>query len=334
MKFSISFLVAILTATQCLAQSFSSLAIYVFEDETGGSVTGASVIIKEAGWATKSTGSDGKVFFDKSMPIGEIHYIISKEGYQGLEGTFNITTEEKSNSLKIKLSKFRDDRLLITGEVIDDNDKEIEGAIIEVKVADIIKTTKTDISGNYKIELTFNRTQYDVNTLKLEAKCNDGRGKNTETIELTRRNVIYKDIRLACNQEPNEGADIYSMIDLFKKFRTTDNFEDIAAILDINAIFFMDALSVQLKGASTIKSHFDKKSQNHKIGYFNSNNVNVSQFGKVCAVSYEYDYEDDFGDDYTYTHSGKEILIFENQKGAWKLIWASIDNGGYRSHKK
>ncbi|MFM9947266.1 MAG: hypothetical protein ACKV1O_04950 [Saprospiraceae bacterium] len=126
MKFSISILVAILTATQCLAQSFSSLAVFVSESETGKPLATASVIIKEAGWATKTTGSDGKAFFDKSMPIGEIHYIVSKEGFQGVEGTFNITTEEKSNSLKINISKFRDDRLLITGEVVDDYDRDLE----------------------------------------------------------------------------------------------------------------------------------------------------------------------------------------------------------------
>ncbi|MBK8968373.1 MAG: carboxypeptidase regulatory-like domain-containing protein [Lewinellaceae bacterium] len=201
MKFSIPILFTVLSAIQCFSQTFSSLAIFVSEDETSKPVAGASVIIKEAGWAAKTTGSDGKAFFDKSMPIGEIHYIISKEGYQGVEGTFNITTEEKSNTLKIKLSKFRDDRILITGEVVDDNDKDLEGAIIEVKVADIIKTSKTDPSGNYKIELTLNRTQYDVNTLKLEAKCGNNSGKKVETIDLTRRNVIYKDFKLNCRNE-------------------------------------------------------------------------------------------------------------------------------------
>jgi len=198
MKFFIAFLFAFLIATECLAQTFSSMAIFVSEDATGKPVAGASVIIKEAGWATKTTGSDGKAFFDKSMPIGEIHYIVSKEGYQGLEGTFNITTEEKSNTLNIKLSKFRDDRLLITGEVVDEDERDLEGAIVEVKVADIVKTAKTDASGNYKIELTLNRTQYDVSTLKLEAKCPNGGSKKTETIDLTRRNVIYKDFKINC----------------------------------------------------------------------------------------------------------------------------------------
>jgi hypothetical protein len=198
MKIFLPFLSILLASITCLSQSYSSLAVFVSEEETGKPVPSASVIVKEAGWASKTTGSDGKAFFDKSMPVGEIHYIVSKEGFQGVEGAFNITTEEKSNSLNIKLSKFRDDRLLITGEVVDEEDRDLEGAIVEVKVADIVKTAKTDASGNYKIELTLNRTEYDVNTIKLEAKCKNGSGKKTETIELTRRNVIYKDFKIPC----------------------------------------------------------------------------------------------------------------------------------------
>jgi hypothetical protein len=107
MKSIISFFVIVFTGTNCLSQSFASLAVFVSENQSGTPVPSASVIIKEAGWASKTTGSDGKAFFEKSMPVGEIHYIVSKEGYQGVEGTFNITTEEKSNTLRIIFSKFR-----------------------------------------------------------------------------------------------------------------------------------------------------------------------------------------------------------------------------------
>jgi|GEM_PF-4812435 len=200
MKFFIPFLIVILTGNNCLSQSFSSLAVFVSEQETGKPVPSASVIIKEAGWASKTTGIDGKVFFDKSMPIGEIHYIVSKEGYQGIEGSLNITTEEKSNSLNIKLSKFRDDRLLITGEVVDENERDLEGAIVEVKVADIIKSMKTDAGGNYKIEININEIKFDPNVLKIEVKYNNG-CKKSEIIDLTRKNVIYKDFKLACASE-------------------------------------------------------------------------------------------------------------------------------------
>lgn len=200
MKYLIISLLWISTVSNSFSQSFSSLVAFVTDKDSGLPISNASIIVKEAGWSSKTTGSDGKAFFDKSMPIGEIHYIVSKEGYQGVEGTFNITTEEKSNTLNVKLSKFRDDKLLVTGEVVDEDGKDLEGAIVEVRVADIIRTAKTDNSGNYKIELTLNRTQYDVSTLKLEAKCSNGSGKKSETIDLTRRNVIYKDFRINCSQ--------------------------------------------------------------------------------------------------------------------------------------
>lgn len=186
------------TVSNSFSQSFASLVAFVTDKDSGLPISNASIIVKEAGWSSKTTGSDGKAFFDKSMPIGEIHYIVSKEGYQGQEGTFNITTEEKSNTLNIKLTKFQDDRVLITGEVVDENERDLAGATVEVKIADIVKTTKTDQSGNYSIELTLNRTKYDVNSIKLEAKCPLGGVKKSEVIDLTRRNVIYKDFKLNC----------------------------------------------------------------------------------------------------------------------------------------
>ncbi len=204
MKTFITFILFITAILNCTAQTFASLVAYIYDKDNNTPILGASVIVKEAGWAAKTTGNDGKAFFDKSMPIGEINYIISKEGYQGQEGKFNITTEEKSNTLDIKLTKFQDDKLLITGEVVDENDKDVAGAIVEVKVANIIKTTESDLSGNYSIELTLNRTKYDVSTIKLEAKSPKNASntcKKTEIIDLTRRNVIYKDFKLDCEKK-------------------------------------------------------------------------------------------------------------------------------------
>ncbi|MBK8968372.1 MAG: hypothetical protein IPM36_17245 [Lewinellaceae bacterium] len=85
MKSISSIIIAFLATISCYSQSFSSLAVFISENENGNPIPSASIIVKEAGWALKTTGIDGKVFFDKSMPVGEIHYIISKEGYQGLK---------------------------------------------------------------------------------------------------------------------------------------------------------------------------------------------------------------------------------------------------------
>ena len=160
MKYLIIALVCFSTSVNSFSQSFSSLVAFVTDKDSGLPISNASIVVKEAGWSSKTTGSDGKAFFDKSMPIGEIRYIVSKDGYQGIEGTFNITTVVKSNTLNIKLSKFRDDRLLITGEVVDEDERDLQGAIVEVKVANIVRTATTDASGNYNW----------INSVKVDSK--------------------------------------------------------------------------------------------------------------------------------------------------------------------
>ncbi len=57
----------------------------------------------------------------------------------------NITTEQKSNTLAIELVKTplpTEDKVLIKGEVSDKNNKDAEGALVEVKIADIAKQQK------------------------------------------------------------------------------------------------------------------------------------------------------------------------------------------------
>lgn len=216
MKTTISFLISIFVVIgTCFAQSFSSLVIFVSDTETGNPLENASVIIKEAGWALKSSDSKGNVSFIKSIPIGEIHYIVSKEGYQGLEGVFNITTEEKSNSLNIKLSKYQDNKVLISGEVTDDLGRDFEGVTVEAKFANIVKTTKTDQSGNYFLEMPLNSTSYKPTQIKIEAKYNNT-CKKVETVDLNRTNQIYKDIKLSCEDlkpEIVEKSNIYKIED-------------------------------------------------------------------------------------------------------------------------
>jgi len=209
MKNIIALVLILSTGFNCFSQSFSSLVVYLTDEETGSPLPNGLVIIKEAGWASKLTGNDGKAYFDKSMPIGEIRYIVNLEGYQGREGAFNITTEEKSNTLNIKLAKFQYERLLITGEVNDENNKDLIGATIELKYADIIKTTKTDQSGNYSLELTLNQTKYSDNILKFEVKYKEV-CKQSEVVDLPRRNVVYKDFKLNCSRATDKEENRFS----------------------------------------------------------------------------------------------------------------------------
>jgi hypothetical protein len=187
--------------TGIIAQAFSSLVVLLSDKDSGQPIVNASVMIKEAGWISKSSDSQGKALFIKSIPIGEIHYIISKEGYQGQEGVFNITTEEKSNTLNVKISKMNDNKVLISGEVTDDLGRDLGGVTVEAKYATIIKTTTTDQSGNYFIEIPLNMTSYTATQIKIEAKYNSC--KKAELVDLNRTNQIYKDIKLACSSKQN-----------------------------------------------------------------------------------------------------------------------------------
>jgi len=215
MKKIMTFLYSTLMVGTCLAQNFSSLSVYLSDKDTGGPIINASIMIKEAGWISKFSDSQGKLSFTKSIPIGEIHYIVSKEGYQGQEGVFNITTEEKSNTLNIKLSKFNDNKVLISGEVTDNLGRDFEGVTVEAKFANIVKITKTDQSGNYFLEIPLNTNSYNPTQVKIEAKFNNT-CKKTETVELNRTNQIYKDIKLSCEDlkpEIVEKPNIYKIED-------------------------------------------------------------------------------------------------------------------------
>lgn len=195
------------------AQSFASLTVIVLDKETKKPLPGVSILIKEADWNGKTTTSDGKAYFEKSMPVGEITYLVSKEGYQGIQDRMNITTEPKSNTLAIELVKTplpTEDKVLIKGEVSDKNNKDVEGALVEVKIADITQTAKTDQSGNYTVVLTLSKSVFQENAISMEVKYKDC--KKTETIELTRSKVINKNIVLDCGGGGGGGVPVSSSL--------------------------------------------------------------------------------------------------------------------------
>lgn len=201
------------------AQNYAFLNILILDKDNNAPISNATVSIKETGYTSKVSNSNGRVFFEESVPIGEIKYLIVKEGYQGLEGNFNITTEEKSNTLIIKLSKLSKDKLLIFGKVLDLNDIGTANAVVEVRLADIYKKTISDKSGNYSLELDLN-SEYNLDVIRLEARCPDGEGRVTDEIGLTRNNNFYKDFKLNC---PNtEKGLIDSKTEELSKFERDD----------------------------------------------------------------------------------------------------------------
>ncbi|MDX2278082.1 MAG: carboxypeptidase-like regulatory domain-containing protein [Saprospiraceae bacterium] len=187
----------LLLSIQLVAQSYVPVVFIVSDFSTNKNVNGAQVSIRQAGWATKSTGTDGKVSFD-NVPVGAINFIITKDGYQLYEGEENVSAEAKSNTFRIPMTIIptTKDKILVTGEVTDKDGRDVEGAWVEVKAANIIQNGLTDKSGNYSIEISLN-TGYTVSNLAIEAKKGDCKVK--QNADIPRGNVVSKDIKLDCS---------------------------------------------------------------------------------------------------------------------------------------
>jgi len=201
----------LIVTLQMAAQSYVPVAFIVSDFSTNKNVSGAQVSIRQAGWATKSTGTDGKVSFD-NVPVGAINFIVTKDGYQLYEGEENVSAEVKSNTFRIPMTIIptTKDKILVTGEVTDKEGRDVEGAWVEVKAANIIQNGLTDKSGNYSIEINLN-TGYTVSNLAIEAKKGDCKVK--QNVDIPRGNVVSKDIKLDCDkvdsggEKPNGGSD-------------------------------------------------------------------------------------------------------------------------------
>ncbi|MCX6304596.1 MAG: carboxypeptidase-like regulatory domain-containing protein [Bacteroidetes bacterium] len=203
MKYLLAFIYIFISCLTNLQSQTKYTSLYVFVTELDGvtPIANATIRIEQAGWASKTTGKEGIAYFDGSVPIGRIRYIVSKEGYSSEDAAFNVTTEEKSNTLRVKLNKRQDEKLLITGKVTDKYNKELSGANIEVKIADLVLTAKTDKSGNYAIELMLDRVKYNVSYIRIEAKCSNGNRKIIEEIAIPKTNNIPRDFKLDCDKD-------------------------------------------------------------------------------------------------------------------------------------
>jgi hypothetical protein len=196
----------ILTISSSLrGQSYVPVVFIVSDFATSRTISNAQVSVRQAGWATKLTDSNGKVSFD-NVPVGAINFIVTKDGYQLYEGEQNLSSEVKSNTFKIPLTSIptTKDKILVTGEVIDKDGRDIEGAWVEVKAANIVQNGLTDKSGNYSIEISLN-TGYTVSNLAIEAKKGDCKVK--QNVDIPRGNVVYKDIKLDCAAEDEKNPD-------------------------------------------------------------------------------------------------------------------------------
>ncbi|MEO0686106.1 MAG: carboxypeptidase-like regulatory domain-containing protein [Cyanobacteria bacterium J06649_11] len=178
--------------------NYFPVTFFVINSESNAPLEGASIAVKEIGYQSKTTGYDGKAVFE-SVPEGEINYLVTLEGHQGVEGIFNITSEIKSNTVSIKLLKIPSPQasmILVSGEVLDKNGREIHGADVELRLGRILKNTTTDDSGNFSVEINLDDLIYQDDDIDVEV---DHQGCITkDKILLPKRNYIHRSIDTDC----------------------------------------------------------------------------------------------------------------------------------------
>lgn len=194
MRIALLLLTLLFISSESIAQTTLVKVVFIVEDfETHKGIAGALVTVRQTA-STQPTLADGKVTFN-NVPVGEIEYFIMKEGYQFETGRVNVSTDEKTNIFRIPISKIDDKKILVTGEVTDSEGRDLKDAWVEVKIADQVRTVMTDASGNYSADIAPN-PKFPSSTMRIEVKKGDC--KKTETVDIPRTNVVYKDFKLDC----------------------------------------------------------------------------------------------------------------------------------------
>ena len=171
MRFPFLFLCLLCVSSESIAQTTLVKVIFTVEDfDTHKGMPGALVQVRQTA-STQPTLADGKVTFN-NVPVGEIEYYIMKEGYQFETGRVNVSTDEKTNIFRIPISKIDDKKILVTGEVTDSEGRDIKDALVEVKIADQVRTVTTDASGNYSADIAPS-AKFPSSTMRIEVKKGD-----------------------------------------------------------------------------------------------------------------------------------------------------------------
>lgn len=191
------------------AQDSYPVSFLLTDSETGEPIEDADLAIKEIGYQSRSSNNRGTIYFDL-VPIGEIHYIITKDGYVGADGVFNVTSIPKDNTLRVSLSKIPNsssNSILVSGEVFDSNGKEIPGAEIELRAGRVLKRSKADDSGNYFVEFNLDELKYGINEFQLEVSTDTDGCKKRERFPIPKNNYIFKEVILDCNVSNGSNND-------------------------------------------------------------------------------------------------------------------------------
>lgn len=218
-----------------------TLVVFVKDCTSNQETANAKFTVKELGFASKISGSDGKILFE-NMPIGEIRYEISLKGYQSKAGAFNITTEEKSNTLEICLEISKTSDLLIFGELTNTNQMELINGNIEVRYGDIVKRSRTDSSGNYFVKIPVTINKYNVQKLTIEASCQNCR-KEKKSIDIPLNNSLQVDFILKCVEEEDLSLKYNNL--LLSYCKSILNFQEIPEKEDMDKTLDLYVQSLQ-----------------------------------------------------------------------------------------
>jgi hypothetical protein len=140
------------------------------------------------------TDIDGRApFLNVPADSSVMMYRVQKEGFQTKNGNSRIYREPEKNVIELTLKK---STILIYGEVSDVNNMDINGADIEVKLANITKNTITNHSGNYAVEIDLNNKYASDNIL---IKVKKGACTTKDVLVIPRNgDNINKNFRLDC----------------------------------------------------------------------------------------------------------------------------------------
>lgn len=176
-------------------------------DKSGNPIKEVRVSIKELGYQSGISGSDGKIFF-QDVPVGEIHYFVARDGYNGADGAFNITTIPKNNTLRITLAKKPTQKasmMLISGEVVDEGGNDVNGAKVEIRAGRSIQNVTTDESGNFNIDINLDEIENGVTEFLLEVTKNNCKKKDKFVIP--KNKYLYKEVVINCKGDGGGGSD-------------------------------------------------------------------------------------------------------------------------------
>lgn len=199
MKKLILFLAWLIFSTFGSAQSYTSLVIRVLDTKSNAPIEGAEFSIEESGFQKAKTDVDGKAFFNNSVPLGRIHYSCTRKDYIPIDDYFN-TTNIEDNTLKIymeKIPKKDSEKVLVTGEVLLNDGKELINGQVEIRIGNITERSYTDVSGNYSVEIDLRKLLFEADDLIIEVK--NGSCKQTVTAKLPKNNYLVKNISVSCN---------------------------------------------------------------------------------------------------------------------------------------